>query len=117
MSFQLAHYRMYGHSASTYESASTAGFRHGRTETIRSATSDSDAFCRTFCDPAASVADLRAALEKAVATHGALTKDALTGKGWDRQLYALQKLAEERGIKHALFSDPVRGWPSFVAVA
>ena len=29
MAFQLAHYRMHGHSASTYEAASTAAFKHG----------------------------------------------------------------------------------------
>jgi carnitine O-palmitoyltransferase 2 len=107
MSFQLAHYRMYGHSASTYESASTAGFKHGRTETIRSATVESDAFCRAFSDPDASVASMKAALDRAVAKHGALTKEALTGKGWDRHLFALQKIAQERGIDEPLFSDPV----------
>jgi hypothetical protein len=50
---------------------------------------------------------MKAALDKAVATHGALTKAALTGKGWDRQLFALQKLAQERGIKHPIFEDKV----------
>ena len=37
LSFQLAYYRQYKTSPSTYESCSTAGFRHGRTETIRPA--------------------------------------------------------------------------------
>ena len=32
---QLAHARTHGYTPSTYESASTAGFKHGRTETIR----------------------------------------------------------------------------------
>ncbi len=32
---QLAHFRTHGYTPSTYESASTAGFKHGRTETIR----------------------------------------------------------------------------------
>ena len=50
---------------------------------------------------------MKAALDKAVATHGALTKAALTGKGWDRQLFALQKLAQERGISHPIFEDKV----------
>lgn len=64
MLFQLAHYRMYGHSgepwqssmsgayfdvpffsASTYESANTSAFKHGRTETIRSATMDRYLIC------------------------------------------------------------------------
>jgi carnitine O-palmitoyltransferase 2 len=38
MGFQLAHKRMKGYTPATYESASTAAFKHGRTETIRSAT-------------------------------------------------------------------------------
>ena len=35
MAFQLAHVRTRGYNASTYESASTSAFKHGRTETIR----------------------------------------------------------------------------------
>eukprot|EP00051_Salpingoeca_urceolata_P027488 m.481687 g.481687 ORF g.481687 m.481687 type:complete len:677 (-) comp22284_c0_seq1:23-2053(-) len=95
MSFQLAYYRMFGHSASTYESAATAGFKHGRTETIRSATVASDNFCKTFTDPEASVDDRQKALKAAIDNHGAITKEALTGHGWDRHLFALRLLAED----------------------
>ena len=38
--FQLAYYRMHGETASTYESCSTAAFKHGRTETIRPNTAE-----------------------------------------------------------------------------
>ena len=34
----MGYYKQYGKTAATYESCSTAAFRHGRTETIRSAT-------------------------------------------------------------------------------
>ena len=37
LAFQIAYYCQYKVSPSTYESCSTAGFRHGRTETIRPA--------------------------------------------------------------------------------
>lgn len=37
LAFQMAYYRQYKTSPSTYESCSTAGFRHGRTETVRPA--------------------------------------------------------------------------------
>ena len=37
LAFQIAYYRQYKTSPSTYESCSTAAFRHGRTETIRPA--------------------------------------------------------------------------------
>ena len=53
MAFQLAHVRLKGYNASTYESASTSAFKHGRTETIRSATPES-AVAAAFCDANAS---------------------------------------------------------------
>lgn len=37
LAFQLAYYNQYKTSPSTYESCSTAGFKHGRTETVRPA--------------------------------------------------------------------------------
>jgi hypothetical protein len=48
---QLAWYRDQGYVTATYESASTRGFLHGRTETIRSVTSDSRAFVGAMLDP------------------------------------------------------------------
>ena len=55
MSFQLAYHRLYGKTVSTYESASTAAFKHGRTECIRSASVDSAEFTKTFADASSSV--------------------------------------------------------------
>ena len=37
LAFQIAYYRQYKCAPPTYESCSTAGFKHGRTETIRPA--------------------------------------------------------------------------------
>jgi hypothetical protein len=48
MAFQLAYKRMYGTTVATYESASTSGFLHGRTETIRPASFESVAFVDAF---------------------------------------------------------------------
>ena len=50
MCFQLAHYRTFGHLGATYESASTSAFKHGRTETIRSATPEALEMCQAICD-------------------------------------------------------------------
>ena len=52
MVLQLAHQRMHGYTPSTYESASMAAFKHGRTETIRSATIEANEFVARFQDPA-----------------------------------------------------------------
>lgn len=97
MTIQLAHFRLHNSFVSTYESASTSAYRHGRTETIRSCTNDAVAFCRTMCDKAASRQDKEAALRKAVKTHGELTKNGLMGQGCDRHLFALKQLASLNG--------------------
>ena len=104
MAFQLAHYRMHGHSAATYESASTAAFKHGRTETIRSCTPESHAFAQAFCSAQAAPSERAALMRAAAANHSRVTIDALMGKGMDRHLFALRKLAEAEGEVHPLFA-------------
>lgn len=89
MSFQLAHYLMHNSIKATYESASTSTFKHGRTETIRSATKEAKEFAETFAR-GASMSEKKAALLKAVKNHGRITKAALTGRGIDRHLFALR---------------------------
>ena len=39
---------MYGYNTATYESASTQRFKHARTDTVRSATIESDSFVRAM---------------------------------------------------------------------
>uniref|UniRef100_A0A665TXP2 Carnitine O-acetyltransferase-like n=1 Tax=Echeneis naucrates TaxID=173247 RepID=A0A665TXP2_ECHNA len=51
MALQLAYYRMYQRCCATYESASLRMFRLGRTDTIRSTSSASAAFVKSFDDP------------------------------------------------------------------
>eukprot|EP00756_Hemistasia_phaeocysticola_P041263 Hpha_TRINITY_DN16906_c1_g12::TRINITY_DN16906_c1_g12_i1::g.55267::m.55267/K08766/CPT2; carnitine O-palmitoyltransferase 2 len=103
---QLAHYRLHGFLVSTYESANHAAFKHGRTETIRPATSEALEFCRVIdsdADPKEKAAKLRAA----IARHGAVTKAALMGQGVDRLLFGLRKMAEiEGGDTPQLFDSP-----------
>lgn len=50
---QLAYYRDQGKPCATYESASTRMFKLGRTDTIRSCTEASVAFCKAMQDPTA----------------------------------------------------------------
>jgi carnitine O-palmitoyltransferase 2 len=115
---QLAHWRAHGGPLlpATYESASTAGFRHGRTETVRSATPEAAALCAAFdagagaggaATPEARFAALRAATEQ----HRALTLDGVKGQGCDRHLFALGLLAAADGgaaapAAAAFFADP-----------
>ena len=97
MGFQLAHQRLKGYTPATYESASTAAFKHGRTETIRSATVEAQAFAQGFCDDSLSNEAKGELLKTAIKQHGSITKDALMGKGMDRHLFALRVLAQRKG--------------------
>jgi len=105
MSFQLAMAKMSGRTVSTYESASTAAFKHGRTETIRSATPESRAFTDAFTDPAATPSARAAAMRAAVRNHSRVSRDALIGAGMDRHLWVLQRMAAERGLAPPLFES------------
>lgn len=107
MAFQLAHYELHGCSSATYESANQSAYKHGRTETVRSCTPESDAMCKTFFDKSASTAQKDAALRKAVKHHGTLTREALMGKGWDRHLFALKYEALQNGLAVAGIYDDV----------
>ena len=48
LSLQLAFSQMHGHPVSVYEACSTAAFKHGRTETIRTATKESKNLQQAF---------------------------------------------------------------------
>lgn len=99
---QLAFYRVAGHTPSTYESCSTAHFKGGRTETIRSATTESADFVAAVVegmDVAVQASRLRASAKR----HAAVCREAAEGKGIDRHLFALKALAP---AGTALFDDP-----------
>ncbi|KCV72970.1 hypothetical protein H696_00523 [Fonticula alba] len=111
MAFQLAYARLSGGKAvSTYESANTAAFKHGRTECIRSATNESKAMSEVFLNPASSQEQRAQALRTAVERHQKITVEALMGQGFDRHLFALRKLAEAKGMPTpAIFTDAAYG--------
>lgn len=107
---QLAYRRAYPHLArpvATYESASTAGFKKGRTETIRPATAASAAMVQTFLRPMATVRDRADALRRAAERHRVLSVEASTGKGVDRHLFALRAIATETQLQPmpSIFTD------------
>ncbi|TRZ00594.1 hypothetical protein DNTS_006463 [Danionella cerebrum] len=62
MALQLAYYRMYKRCCPTYESASLRMFRLGRTDTIRSTSTDSARFVKAMDDPAKNAIEDLAAL-------------------------------------------------------
>lgn len=123
MAFQLAYYRLKSRVGSTYESANTKGFYHGRTETIRSVSSKSKLFCEEFVkkmvvsshNPIINDHEkdcVVAALREAISQHVETAKLAKTGKGVDRHLYGMLWLAKHRRQKFPnyeipeIFTDP-----------
>jgi carnitine O-acetyltransferase len=118
MAMQLAHHRLFGFPAPTYESTTLRGFLHGRTETTRSCSSASQAFVKVFsalpvAADAAARAEVRELLAQACAAHVEYARAAKAGHGVDRHLLglkvmALQKRAETGGAfpMPALFEHP-----------
>lgn len=109
LAFQMGFLRQYGQTVATYESCSTAAFRHGRTETIRPATSHTQRCAQAFVSQPGrhSVAQLQAMLSECSKYHGQLTKEAAMGQGFDRHLFALRYLANSKSEPlHGLYTDP-----------
>jgi carnitine O-acetyltransferase len=104
MAFQAAYYGLYGRVECTYEPAMTKVYLHGRTEAIRSVTTESVDFVQSFWaeNPPAQKVE---ALKKACERHTANTKECAKAQGCDRHLYALfsvwQKALDEEGAEAA----------------
>ena len=97
---------MYGKNRPTYESASTRKFKLGRTETTRSVSDESVAFCTAHADPSIPREEVVKRLRAAMAAHSKYTAEASVGKGVDRHLFGLKKLIGEGESVPALFQDP-----------
>jgi len=111
MAFQLAFARLHGKPAAVYESCAMKNFFHGRTETIRSCTTDMAAMMKTFLNDGTDDAK-RAALQAAAKTHVEVAKGAKAAvagpyQGVDRHLHAMKCLAAERGVKVPFYEDPM----------
>ncbi|KAL2872759.1 carnitine O-acetyltransferase CAT2 [Aspergillus lucknowensis] len=106
MIIQLAYFKMYGKNRPTYESASTRKFQEGRTETVRSVSDDSVAFCKAIMDPAVLREEAVRLFRAALAAHVKYTAEASDGKGVDRHLFGLKKLLREGEPLPAIYSDP-----------
>ncbi|CAG8485294.1 11681_t:CDS:10 [Cetraspora pellucida] len=108
MAIQLAYYKRYGEPCATYESASTRGFLHGRTETVRTCSVDTVAFTKAFYDPNVPNDDKVTLLKKAIKSHTEYMISATNGRGVDRHLLGLrcQIRNEEEKSKATLFNDP-----------
>ncbi|KAF9346923.1 Carnitine O-acetyltransferase mitochondrial [Mortierella sp. AD094] len=107
MALQLAYYRKHGELVATYESAATRKYRHGRTETARSCSIESKAFCEAMDNPDMGLKARAAACRAAVARHAKYTAWAVDGQAVDRHLLGLRLIRKPEEPVPAMFSDPV----------
>lgn len=112
MVIQLAYHKMYGKNRPTYESAATRKFQQGRTETIRSVSDESVAFCDAMADPHVPPSKCEELFRKAVAAHIKYTGEAIDGRGVDRHLFGLKKLIKPGEEMPAVFKDPAYTYTS-----
>lgn len=112
MIIQLAYNKMYGVNRPTYESAATRRFQLGRTETCRTVSNASIAWCASMADPAADDKTKVKLFRDAINSHLEYITAASDGKGVDRHLFGLKKLLEPGEEVPAIYKDPAYAYSS-----
>ena len=112
MIIQLAYKKFYGKNRPTYESAATRRFQQGRTETCRTVSEDSVAFCDAMENPDVGPEQCRELLKTALNAHVAYISDASDGKGVDRHLFGLKKCLQEGEQVPDIYTDPAFSYSS-----
>uniref|UniRef100_A0AAQ4P2Z6 carnitine O-palmitoyltransferase n=1 Tax=Gasterosteus aculeatus aculeatus TaxID=481459 RepID=A0AAQ4P2Z6_GASAC len=111
IALQLAHYRDKKKFCLTYEASMTRLFREGRTETVRSCTSESCAFVRAMIKGETRDECLRL-LKQAAEKHQNMYRLAMIGEGIDRHLFCLyvvsKYLGEDSPFLKEVLSEPWR---------
>ena len=91
LAIQIAHHRLYGSFAPTYESCSTAAFKHGRTETLRPLTMEMRELAKQMnrTKNKSSNEELIQLFKKCSKKHVELTKNGLFGKNENLCVYKI----------------------------
>lgn len=98
MALQLAHYQDKGKFCLTYEASMTRLFREGRTETVRSCTSQSTKFVLAMIDPTQKREEKLKLFKLAAEKHQNMYRLAMTGGGIDRHLFCLYVVSKYLGL-------------------
>ncbi|CAL8263478.1 unnamed protein product [Merluccius merluccius] len=98
LALQLAQFRDQGGFCLTYESSMTRMFREGRTETVRSCTSEAVAFVRAMEEEDKSNITRLELFRKAADKHQNMYRLAMTGSGIDRHLFCLYIMSKYLGM-------------------
>jgi carnitine O-acetyltransferase len=103
---QLAYHKFYGKNRPTYESAATRRFQQGRTETCRTVSDESVAFCAAMAAPDTVPEEGQKLFRAALNAHVKYISDASDGRGVDRHLFGLKKCLKQGEPLPALYQDP-----------
>ncbi|ROT39437.1 carnitine O-acetyltransferase [Sodiomyces alkalinus F11] len=112
MIIQLAYHKMYGKNRPTYESAATRRFQQGRTETCRTVSEASVAWCNAMANPDVDDKTRAELFRKAIDSHLEYISAASDGKGVDRHLFGLKKLLQAGEELPAIYKDPAYAYSS-----
>ncbi|XP_052016319.1 carnitine O-palmitoyltransferase 1, muscle isoform [Apodemus sylvaticus] len=105
IALQLAHFRDKGKFCLTYEASMTRMFREGRTETVRSCTSESSAFVQAMIKGSHKKQDLQDLFRKASEKHQNMYRLAMTGAGIDRHLFCLYIVSKYLGVSSPFLAE------------
>ncbi|KAF1811617.1 acyltransferase ChoActase/COT/CPT [Eremomyces bilateralis CBS 781.70] len=106
MIIQLAYHKFYGKNRPTYESAATRKFQLGRTETCRTVSEESVAFCDAMASADASDAERVTKFRAALDGHVKYISDASDGRGVDRHLFGLRNCLKDGEEVPGIYKDP-----------
>ena len=112
MIIQLGYHKMFGLNRPTYESAATRRFQQGRTETCRSLSEESVAWCDAMADPEIPREECVKRFRAALDSHVRYISDASDGRGVDRHLFGLKKCLKEGEEMPEIFKDRAYGYSS-----
>lgn len=107
---QLAYYQLHKKPAPTYETATTRGYYHGRTETVRSCSKEALRWCQEMTNSEKSTKlnnfELLKLFRHACEKHDRLMNEARNNEGCDRHLTGLMLIAKELGLETPkIFTD------------
>lgn len=117
MIIQLAYHKKYGKNRPTYESAATRRFQQGRTETCRSVSEASTAWCKAMADHSLDDKTKIELFRAAIASHTEYITAASDGRGVDRHLFGLKKLLGPDEEVPAIYKDPAYSYSSTWALS
>lgn len=106
LAFQLAYFKLFRKTISTYEPMNAKRFYHGRTTTVRVQTKESRLFTHSFCDPLTTIHEKAETLRKASLTHQQNINRSKNGQGIDRHLFGLYWIAKHNTQKIPGYSIP-----------